>query len=323
MNIYFGDSLTASTIAQVLPGRTAWPWWIHLLQREAFNVLAVGGQRSNQQTAAIYGHVPQPKERFFYLIGTNDRLNNGSDPAGVTLFGLTVAAQAYWLAGNKLTAQQPGDWTFTGAWADYDSHFMWKQVGRYTSASGAVVSAGFDGDELVFGYTMVDGIRGSVQVSVDGVDKGSFSISPPRQIGGVNPFAPGVIRITGNGAGHHTAAVTLNSGSLLLDWIGRGPNGQHLYLLTLPYTVNNDAANVNSYNNSIRSTVDQLAGSGYLVRLLDANAVVNINEMCADVSGYSFDGAQGRIGVPSGSYHPSNHADIRIAVEAMRLIELE
>lgn len=305
---FFGDSITAALSAQDQPGRIYYPWWLSLLRGDPLpTVLAMAGNGAADQAASAYNTT---KDDSFLLIGTNDRLSyrvgGVTDPNGVALFKNIVTAMSYWITGDMVPAQQAG-WAFAGSWSNYVGP-PWAAMGKYANAAGSVATSTFNGDVLLLGYTMADGGgMGSATVKVDGVALGvPLSCTPPRTIAlsaGHSPYAPGVYRASGFGAGLHTVTITTNSNAfVMLDWRNGAPAGRSLTLLTLPKTANGDDAEVATYNAVFPQVAALCTGDGYAVAVINTGSVVRLNEMCSNI-------------LPNNNNHPNNHGHMNMALK--------
>jgi hypothetical protein len=296
-----GDSL-ASVQREVLAGAIEWPkyiqwptWLYGARPGDGLpSILANGGDRAEQQAVRIYGLAPQVGQRFAYLAGRNNQAfaifnPDTADSSGSVLFKQVVLADAYWLAGKKRTAQQIG---CPPNWAPYvPGIHPWPGVGCYSVTAGAPFPATFTGDELVVGYATADGVFSALNITVDGVlvPGSPFSLAPPRYVGTFSVFGqtfgqiPGVIVRAGFGAGAHAVEFKpANGGVTMLDFVGDGPSGNHVYLMNLPETANPYYASTPSYVAAIDSIVNQMAPKGYKVHKVDVHAIVQLPGMCVD-----------------------------------------
>lgn len=302
MKIYYGDSITGQDGAQATMGASGvyYPWIVaaHTGEPDFLN-LASNGAKSQDQIDSVYAHTPASGDEFFYLIGTNDRVTYGASSNAQTLFRNAVSAAVYWLAGGKTLASSC---TLNGSWANCQ-HFG-EQFSRASGVANDYVEASFTGDAFLFGYSLVDGFNGTFSVSVDGVSKGTFSCLSPATIGG-RGYGPGVLRITGCGAGSHTARVTVLSNGLGFEYIGNGtPNSNPVYLLTQPRTSSSgDDANVAIYNGILSSIATQATADGYSVTLIDVGSKIDRTIDLVDPA------------------HPNNRGHLKMAAEILRVIE--
>lgn len=309
---FFGDSITATQSSQDQPGRIYYPYWMSFLRGDPMpTVLAKAADGAADQAAPAYNST---KDDSFILIGTNDRqtyrVAGVTDANGVALFKNIVTAVSYWITGDMVPVQHAG-WSFTGTWTNYVGTHPWPAMGKYSNVSGSIASATFDDDVLLLGYTMADGGgMGSATVKVDGVTVGTISCTPPRTIllsAGHSAYAPGVFRATGFGLGAHTVTVTTTSTSyVMIDWVGglSSASLRMLRLLTMPYTVHGDSAEVNTYNGVFTQVAAQCLADGFDVGVIDTGSVVRLTEMCGNVA-------------PNNDYHPDNHGHMSIALKML------
>lgn len=307
-NIFFGDSVTSGGLSGQSTGEfgAGYPFIFSSFRGEECVDKAIAGSTSanliytaGQLSLALYGTVPQVDDRFFIMIGTNDRIQRGFGAGALALFKAALLAEVYWLASNKVVARDAA-WTFTGTWAN---DWPGLTVGKYSATVGSKASVAFDGDVLAFGYVlMVAG--GSFSVTVDGVSKGTFSSVAPANPS-VPPFnqgaSPALLRIAGCGSGVHVAEFTVvSAATILLDWVWTGANDLPVHLLTIPRcdpaNYPSSDAGVAAYNATIADVAALAVADGLNVSVIDVSS--RIDPLSADLMG---DGV-----------HPSNRGHLNI-----------
>lgn len=183
---------------------------------------------SASQAAEVSSAVQQSAPIPFGLYGLNVVLNDISrykDDAGKKeYFRTALRAVIAWAAlPDKKTGRgtQAGI-TFSGTWVDSPTP---NTCGKYTTQNGASASATVSGDTVFVGVSAGDyaDMGESINVTIDGVSKGTFSVKVPGVTTWLNQWWSRVAwKFTGLGAGNHTVVVTQNSPNgkfLHLDWI--------------------------------------------------------------------------------------------------------
>lgn len=274
--VFYGDSITV---------QAGYPWVVadHAGASD-FLRPAANGHTANAQADAIYNRTIVSGDEFFYMLGTNDRKLYGASSGALDLYRNAVSAGIYWLAGNKKLPNS-SDWTWTGSgWAP--SAQFGGTFSMATAQAGDYGEATFTGDVALLSYIVVDSLGSwSFEVKIDGVSKGTFSLAPPTTINvtGVVPagriYSPALLRFTGLGSGAHTLRVTAVSGGVGINWLGTGPNGNAVRVLTQTRTVGMYSGDSDShtaaYNSVLSDVVSQAAGDGYDVTLIDTHSVVD------------------------------------------------
>lgn len=255
-----------------------YPWLLATMTRNP-NLLnfARNANAAADQADAIYARNPVAGDRHFYLVGTADRAINGCTPAALQLFSMILGAEVTWLACDKKVANVEGAWTWSGAWLPGGAY---GGIGKYSVTPGDYAEATFMGDVCRLGYTVENSWGKSFTLSIDGVERGTYSAGPPTGIVSAygRPYAPALAAVSGCGPGQHTARLTVNPGygAVEVDWLSTGPNGLPLYLLTLPVTSDPgvDLA-ISIYNGVIRAVATSAADDGLNVTVVDTGSAID------------------------------------------------
>jgi len=276
-NIFAGDSITdPATLGQY---GIVYPQWFSALRLETADNIAKAGSCAADQALAIYANPPATGDKCFLMLGTNDLGPNansgrGYGAAALTLYSTTMLSYLYFMGGNVKTARDPA-WSYTGTWGNNAS------VGKYSNTVGSIATVQFSGDVFAMSHLLADGVPGSFSITIDGVNKGTFSPVPSTTINTWylhQTWAPALIRIAGCGAGVHTAVITLISGYVLPDWIWLGSSGVPVYGLTVlrerAPSVGTDAG-VAAYNSTLSAAIATAAGDGISAALVDTSAAID------------------------------------------------
>lgn len=259
---FHGDSITAGYGVDET-ARLYYPWLTAEWLGEEISNHAVPGYTTADLWATIK---TLSAGKHCILIGENNHMSHGDSAEQLASYRTQLDAMAHWLTHGKRTLQH-ADWTFTGTWLDTAS------VGKY-AAGPATATVTFSGDEFRLGYVIADWYAAGFSVSIDGVDKGTFTCEAPT-IGPIH-WAPALLRIPGCGAGQHTATISTVGADAthytFLDCVYDEPAGGDVFVLTLPrinqaippysnYPAGHWDAVVANYNAQIASVVAQADGA--------------------------------------------------------------
>lgn len=185
---------------------------------------SVSASQAAEVSSAVQQLAPVPFGLYGFNVGLNDVSRYLGDAAKKEHFRKAMRAAIAWpaLPDKKTGRGAQAGITFTGTWADSPSP---DTCGKYTSQNGATATATVSGDTVFVGVSDGDyvGMGESIDVTIDGVSKGTFSVKAPGVATWLNQWWSRVAwKFTGLGAGNHTVVVTQNSPNgkfLHLDWI--------------------------------------------------------------------------------------------------------
>jgi hypothetical protein len=183
-NIFAGDSITDP--ATLGTAGIVYAQWFSAMRGENAVNIAQGGSCAADQALAIYANPAASGDKYFFLLGTNDLANRGYGSAALALYSTTILSFLYFMGGVTKTARDPA-WSYSGSWTNSAG------VGKYSSQVGATASVNFSGDIFAMSYLLSDLVTGTFSVTIDGINKGAFSVVPPAAIHTIagNPLAPG------------------------------------------------------------------------------------------------------------------------------------
>lgn len=185
---------------------------------------AVDSAQAADDSRIVQESEPDPKKVYVTCIGTNDAGQYKDNAAKKAFFKNVFRAILAWrLLPDRKTGRGPkAGITFTGTWLDSPSP---NTCGKYTTQNGATATATVSGDTVFVGVSAGDYVDmgESINITIDGVSKGTFSVKVPGVATWLNQWWSRVAwKFTGLGAGNHTVVVTQNSPTgkfLHLDWI--------------------------------------------------------------------------------------------------------
>jgi hypothetical protein len=284
----FGDSITVGT------GTGAAIWYSQILGsllNTSSNNYGINGSQLADDIAAIFSNSVCDS---FLLTGFNDMRYYGAPPAD---FEQILQSAIVWIAsGNKIKGQDPTAWTFTGNWGAAGAYGG--AMTKYTSDNGATMSCTITGSVLYLSYTKINtGVGGSFNLTIDGVDYGTFNCFGNTATYSNLGYNPCLIRIPGLSNTAHTVVITnLTSKDIFIDYIASNyAYGRVLvlggcltctpYNYTLgapaPYFQNGSDINAALFSNIISNNASLFAGDGFLV----GYAPINYNPNTQSVSG--------------------------------------
>ena len=178
-----GDSLMAST-ASLLADHYKWP---------STTITAVGGDCVADQGNESFMFSPAQGDTFLLWLGTNDK-TLGADDADkesntqkghlAILFQLGIKDGVNKVRANAMSST--GTWTALGTTID--------PRGKYSSTNGSTLTASVSGTTVALVGWRNNTQAGQFSVTIDGVNKGTFSCTPagakaPSALIGYGPFA--------------------------------------------------------------------------------------------------------------------------------------
>lgn len=198
-----GDSLTVGGLASLLADRYGW----------TADITAKGGDAVADQADEAFMFAPAQGDIFVVWLGTNDKNLGGNiaNREAVTKAGhLAVLLNLATKEGiNKVRAQSmtPG-----GTWSNMTAPI--DATGRLSATNGSTLSCSVSGTSVsVVGWW--NALQtGQFSVSIDGVDQGTFSSTPPGAFMVSNQglqHGPFALEFTGLSAGAHTVLITVTS----------------------------------------------------------------------------------------------------------------
>lgn len=285
----WGDSLTYGAGPQ--PPTTAWPIRLANIVQKSIANLGVSSRQTIDIVAAMYA-----------LSGTHALMAGGINDTITIGYGTDATKRGYAISSleagicwssltTKIMAQAA---TNSGGWTN--NTIYGGSVGRYSNTAGDTLTfSGLSGDILYVGYTASETETGTFTVTVDGVLKatinctgtGITSLSNPPKSAQV--YGPQVARITGCGAGAHTAVVitqTNNGHYAYCDWVAGLSNQasfNKVIVANIAYctaggysTFGGSTGNTDAYNTAYAASVAKYAGDGFSVRLAEVNSFVTV-----------------------------------------------
>lgn len=286
----FGDSITAGQSAASGRG------YVNQLA-QALGVPVqnngVSGHCAADQAAAIYATSIATGDVSTFMIGTNDQMKYGTDPAKRAAFKSALLAELAWLAmPNKTTARNAAV-TYTGSWADTPG-----SIGRWSYTNGDTASFSITGDTVFLGFLVHDTQYSTADIYVDGVKKTTFNGHAPGVATKVTPptlYAPALVILTGLGAGTHTVQIVITSASgspnkLFFDWFATPNAGAKVIMASLHRltasgysTYGGSEENVLDYMSATHEAVEMLAAYGLDIEFIDnIGTLMPANDLVSD-----------------------------------------
>jgi hypothetical protein len=281
-SIMLGSGLAASQgIVPTVSTSTLWT-----IDNEAISgsLIADAGQAD-----LIFASSVDASYKSFILSGYNDMRAGGTAASNLAAYRGDLAALSVWLAipdSNKLRGTSSAI-TYTGAWSTVPGTYGGNLL-KLTSTGGNTAAATVQGSVVYIGAVGLNSGGGTFDVTIDGVDFGTYSCSSAILTPAGRNYAPFLVRIPGLGNTKHAVTITHNgAGQIFIAYIASNAAGQSvagpsvwigncLRMNATGYTLgggnfdNGSDAAVALYNGAIRSTVEQLSGDGLNVSLVDA-----------------------------------------------------
>jgi hypothetical protein len=197
-----------------VPASSGWRYKLAADIGQPIAQLAVNGA----QTADLAGPMDAPGQIYsqtiaandvaFVRIGTNDARIYGLD-AGKREYTKRGLRAAYnWLT-RSMTKATNSAVTYSGTWSSTYAFSM----GMKSNVAGATASFNVTGSSVVLNMIQQDVSTGVFSVTIDGVNKGSFSLAAPgMQSQNGATFGPAGFIFTGLSAGSHAVVITVVSG---------------------------------------------------------------------------------------------------------------
>lgn len=280
----FGDSITAGTGASDAAHR-----YINLLATYKGWTLtnnAVSGSQISDPTQIdmLYDTTITADMNIVTLAGANDMRTSQSNAAlQQTYRNSLLAALAYCALPDTYKTWAPS-MSSTGTWVTSPSVSNGK--GLRSSTNGSTLTTTVEGDTVYVGYVVSPNYDGTFTVTIDGVNRGTFSTtaSVPTRTVDSGEWANVAVRFTGLSDKPHTVVVTITSSTgkdVWIDWIGgngipyeiTGPNvwvGNCCRMTSGGYsTWGGSDTLVAVWNNMIREVCEALASDGLNVLLVE------------------------------------------------------
>lgn len=179
--------------------------------------------------------------------------------------------------------------TYTGTWASNDTYANGVD-NKYSITQGDAASFTVSGSVIYIGLTMVETKTGQAKVTVDGVDKGTYSCAAPgitTTLG--QAFGPKLVRIVLPQGGRHDVTLTITSATgannnVFVDWVAGNEDaaGSKVYVGNITYmnaagyvTYGGSEAYTDTYNLAIYENCALLANDGLYVHVVDVNSVID------------------------------------------------
>lgn len=255
----FGDSFTVGVGAN--PANQSW-----MMRFNPANLAASSSQAADC-SLVVQAFETKPLETFALYVGYNDVARYKNDPAKMQFFKDCYRGCLAWLAlVNKKTARgSHAGITFTGSWIDNPTNLM----GRYTTQNGASAKATVSGNSVWIGVSKGDNavMAQSVNVKIDGVDKGTFSVYQQGVTTFLNSwYGRPALYFSGLGEGPHEVVITHAS-----------PDGKFLHLDYI-------AGSEQSQKTTIAaSNITKFPASYYASLGIDLNTTIAYNQIISDV----------------------------------------
>jgi lysophospholipase L1-like esterase len=225
---------------------------------------------------------------YTYALGTNDERIYSTSTNKLQDFKSAHLSTVAYLAiedARKIKGIS-GSVTYTGTWAT-DAYL----IGKFATTNGSTATFSVRGRTVLIGYWKYYGsYTGSMSVTVDGVNKGSYSITPTAgediTTGHGRAYIPALFIVSGLSDGNHTVVLTATVGDFIpFDWaagVDYDLLGPKVYVANIAHmtsagygTYGGSDDNINTYNRVIRNNVAYLASMGLNVALVDVCNVTN------------------------------------------------
>ena len=288
----FGNSVTVGVGASVsdsnyvsrIAARTGW----------TITNKGINGNELANFFANMYGITVGANYSSTSLLGYNDMTHFGDGDSSLTCFRRMIYSAMVWLSvprANMVLAQS-GSVTYAGTWSNLGTYGG--AMTKYSNTNGSTATFSLTGTTIFIDILQSFTETRKINVTIDGVNKGSFDgndFTRPRVSIG---YAPYLLRFTGLSNSAHTVVLTIENGTgyAYFNW-ATATNGTNLYPTTYSYLGNcikmnaagyatvqagfgngSDAA-VNRYNQIMDTCVRNLSADGLNVKLVDVCSAYN------------------------------------------------
>ena len=291
----FGDSITAGTGASATANR-----YVNLVAANTGWTLTnhgVGGTRAPDGADLVYAANPSNSTQYVLAFGYNDLINYGTNSAGQSTFTDALTAEAAWLAvpSTKRVKGQDSAITYSGAWSNASNYGG--SISKSSSAAGNTATYSFNGDTLLIGYTRLASGTGTFAVAIDGASPITVTGQNAVATDNGRTYSPALKIISGLSQTHHTAVITVSSGTVNLDWLAgisasaQSYTGPNVFLGNIirvsvnaygtPPSYDRDAL-VGTYNDLIRTAAASLQAVGLKINPVNENAAWTSTNVYSD-----------------------------------------
>jgi hypothetical protein len=275
---YYGDSITVGTGASV--DANCWQELVEAYTSYTENNDAVGATRLYQQYSQFTNVAYTNDSITMALLGYNDMRYFGTNAGALTTYGHAIYS-ALAIAGLPSSSIYEADnvnITYTGSWGNATPYTGINT--KYSGTAGSTATATLTGSTVYVDTIQYAGYSTGLQVSIDGVSKGTFYNSSATDV------SPYLLRFTGLTNAAHTVVCTVvgGAGYTYINWMGASdgsPDGGTVYVAGsikmqtyssyAPYNNGSDAA-VTSYNSLIQTAVTDLVADGLDIIYVDVNS---------------------------------------------------
>lgn len=288
MRAAVGDSLSVNGIASQLAD---WYGW-------RLNITAKGGDAAADQANCAFRFSPAQGDIFTCWTGTNDNFLCGTDSNKKSVSQSAHLSMLLQLAtkegSNKVRA---ASMTATGTWASGAADT--DVLARNSSTNGSTLSCSVTGTTVALVGWQAASFTGQFSVTIDGVNKGTFSSAIPGGAVPSNqgkPFAPFAQLFTGLSNAAHTVVIAVTSAtgaSAVVDisfvaGYGSTINSSDPLVVTANIydlgstgnTLNGTtSANIAAYSALISANVTTARGIGLNVKIVDAASIVQVSDI--------------------------------------------
>lgn len=151
------------------------------------------------------------------MTGYNDARFYGA--SNTVSYQAPLESAIVWLtSGNKMLFQNNSDITYTGNWNN--TAVYGGQIGKYSQSVGDTASFSITGSTIyISSIRLATNAGGAFNVTVDGIDQGTYSCSGLANTCSQLGYAPFLVRITGLSDTTHNVVITHTvEGTIYLDF---------------------------------------------------------------------------------------------------------
>jgi lysophospholipase L1-like esterase len=292
---FYGDSITAGACASNI-GETDWASIVsNTLEYTKLNHAVSSASLADlTMRGALYTNVQIPESVSLALLGYNDMNYVGTDETALTTFqrNLYSVVARLSLPSVKLTTGTSRSITYKGSWEILN--LGWGDTIKASNKNGSTATTKITGSVIYVDIIQYGGYDRSLNVVIDGEDKGTFegSTFPTTEAG--TTFAPYLLRFADLSNSVHTVVLTVGGtiGYAYINWVagldGNAPNYPKVYIGGVlsetdegylfpsytPWIRGSDEA-VIKFNNKIAEVCSILATDGLNVKYVDVNSGYN------------------------------------------------
>jgi hypothetical protein len=271
-----GDSITSDFPNNTVPNEQLYTYMLGQSLGLPVVNRALSNGRAADQSDAARGFTPDPDDIHTVLIGTNDVRVHGISHLDQDIGFIRNLVLKYALPDIVNASEMSEDGSWSGVQVNSE--------GRKSKTLGNAISTVVSGTAVYVSTIIHDSgtAQGVAEVFIDGVHVGTVdTASNDVETAKGLKYAPAVWRFGNLSPGVHTVTLLIaSSGKLFfLEHIAGSdqPSRPAVYVGTVPhqdYAGQGDTDNVTAFNVELAQMVDELAGDGLNVSLVDVAAVV-------------------------------------------------